>query len=940
MKKILILIGILVMGMAATVYGATMDAPHNVTNNIVCADCHDFGNPPAEAACLSCHINDTGGGYSKTNAPKVLTHSSANTSSTYGTWTFECRNCHKPQDVYIGQRISFPGLIYIVKGTLTSITENTVAGTSTFGYSGIVVTNPLWNDFTKWGAKSGNERGLILIPDITKAGTSFEVISATASTVTVKGLVSSFAAGSVTTGKTFALIYGQNINRSGAQLFDQTGPTSFGHNDFAGGDKDGDSTLDDSSPNGICQVCHTLTQHWRSNGTKAAIGVHAGQNGVYCMQCHPHEEGFKAAGCDTCHGFPPIVGNPPGPLGGPNGLVSTPAPTGSTIAGAHNTHFNTLGIDCAECHFNSKGGGPTHNDGTIQAITMGFSIFGGAIQGGSYDGQTAADYNTTVTSPVTTVSNTGTRECSNIYCHSTGQAAGGAPLTLGSTDYKKTLWSGAVQCGECHLADGVQGNASLMISGSHGPHVDAFLWKDCSYCHNGFGSGSPQHVNNEINMAFSADPYGNTPSFSQNPNTPGNGYGTCSTVYCHSIVQRDGGTALVQGTADYKDVTWGAAGSAACGTCHLDSNMATGSHTAHLAIVPALGCSACHKDAGALTNKHADFNIDVKFDPAYGATASYSQNPNPPGNNYGTCSTTLCHGTLSPAWGTNFAGIDQCTKCHGTPTASPAPEYAKAPPIDLAGDSLNTDQQVGAHQAHLNALSPISSKVTCSQCHIVPATANAAGHFDTTLPAEITFGVLASKNTAPIYNFGTGPSSRTYCHGNAMPRGTTEGLNKTPTWNDANYLTGNAGTDCKQCHGYPPLAIPAHIGNESPATCTICHEHVNALGNGFDDPSLHINGVLDGGGDNCTDCHNNANLSAGHLKHTDPNTVLAGKALSAGDYGHVSWWYQYSNTGGVPQAACGYCHPNTQSTHMNGTKILNFDPAEAGLPAGTLKGKN
>jgi predicted CxxxxCH...CXXCH cytochrome family protein len=74
--------------------------------------------------------------------------------------------------------------------------------------------------------------------------------------------------------------------------------------------------------------------------------------------------------------------------------------------------------------------------------------------------------------------------------------------------------------------------------------------------------------------------------------------------------------------------------------------------------------------------------------------------------------------------------------------------------------------------------------------------------------------------------------------------------------------------------------------------------------------------------------------------HTNPDAILAGKKLSSGDFGNSLWWYQYSNLGGIPLMACGYCHPNTSATHLNGVKNLNFDPNEVGLIPNTLKGKN
>jgi predicted CxxxxCH...CXXCH cytochrome family protein len=448
MRKILLLIGILVLGMAASAYATKLDAPHNQTNAFYCSDCHNYGSYPVDDACLSCHINDTGGGYSKNSAPKMLTHSSANTSTKYGNWAQLCKDCHQPHTQ--NMREAYGSEPYLATGTITLQKTNTPsAGFTTYNYNNITVINPDWADPAKWSHKSanasgGNERGLILFPNLANFDRSGEIVSATATTITVKGYPGSVAAGS-----TFAIMYGQHvsagINQKPVKFYTNQGANSFAY------DESGTGT--DPTPNGVCQVCHTQTQHWRADGTLAGIGVHAGQNGANCVTCHQHEQGFKASGCNTCHGFPPTVGNPPGPLGGPDGLVNNPAPTGSAIAGNHGTHVNTVGLDCADCHYNSKGSGPTHNDGTVQAITMGFYLFGGAVQGGTYNGQMGVDYNTTVTSPVTTVSNTGSKQCSNIYCHSTGQGSNGGALAGG--DYKTPAWDGTVVCGDCHKVDGM-----------------------------------------------------------------------------------------------------------------------------------------------------------------------------------------------------------------------------------------------------------------------------------------------------------------------------------------------------------------------------------------------------------------------------------------------------------------------------------------------------
>lgn len=74
-----------------------------------------------------------------------------------------------------------------------------------------------------------------------------------------------------------------------------TGPNSFA---------DGDANFD-----GICEVCHTITNEHRHDGS-------AGQHNaaVYCTACHPHANGFAGMGtCNSCHSVAqgsrrPIVG--------------------------------------------------------------------------------------------------------------------------------------------------------------------------------------------------------------------------------------------------------------------------------------------------------------------------------------------------------------------------------------------------------------------------------------------------------------------------------------------------------------------------------------------------------------------------------------------------------------------------------------------------------
>ena len=77
------------------------------------------------------------------------------------------------------------------------------------------------------------------------------------------------------------LVYGMLIQ-------DEIGPFSVvysGPNSMA---NDESGTGFDPTPDGICQVCHTKTLHWRNTG---ALADHF--SGQKCTMCHPHEEGFK-----------------------------------------------------------------------------------------------------------------------------------------------------------------------------------------------------------------------------------------------------------------------------------------------------------------------------------------------------------------------------------------------------------------------------------------------------------------------------------------------------------------------------------------------------------------------------------------------------------------------------------------------------------------------
>ncbi len=132
---------------------------------------------------------------------------------------------------------------------------------------------------------------------------------------------------------------------SGSRLAVFTSET--GQNSFA----DGDAVYD-----GICEVCHTETDHFRNDGTapdQNHLGM-GGQAGENCTSCHPHENSFKhggaGSGCETCHGHDAGYEYEPGLFCEGEGTVQS-----------HSTHTENDSDDqkgpfitCTACHDTSN----------------------------------------------------------------------------------------------------------------------------------------------------------------------------------------------------------------------------------------------------------------------------------------------------------------------------------------------------------------------------------------------------------------------------------------------------------------------------------------------------------------------------------------------------------------------------------------------------------
>lgn len=643
-------------------------------------------------------------------------------------------------------------------------------------------------------------------------------------------------------------------------------------------------------------------------------GTYSGQTGVSYNQA----EGTGGLTCSTvyCHGStldgvnttPTWTGSTPACGDCHKATAAAPPTLGSHVRHAGSNAWGTpskqgLGLACATCHGANGAGGAGHLDGKIQ-----WGLWTTMAKIG-----TGATYSGTGAGTMNNIAPSGSyASCATIYCHSNAQGASGSGAP---SSYNTPSWGGSdLTCGGCHA--NMSGGAG---SGSHVKHASTYGFT-CSRCHSGVGANTAAHANYSIDLVFSSQATGT--GYSQD-GTPGNGYGTCSTSYCHSNVQPSQWNTMTTGPLTYGTPTWGDTGSMGCADCHVDMSTTTdltlGTHKRHTNS-PADGvqyaCSMCH-GAGFAWNtvdlaKHANGNIDTSFT-GQAAGTNYSQagaGNNPAGNGYGTCSTSMCHGRATKNWG-NSSVITLCEKCHGSAESI-------VPDNGFKDTSGNVGSQfAGTHKSHLLGIHNYREPLQCTECHIKPATVNDAGHMNG-LPANLTWGTIsigAVTTGAPTFtpsfdSGGTRACSNTYCH-------TQGGAKQTPVWGDLGY-----GLSCGNCHGNPP-SYP-HPTGPSASNCHGCHFHVDtnntsfvssyrliegicanrfftdetncinsgsswtSVGSNVAGNKIHIDGRMQVTKDECLGCHSNTGdyaLIGQHSLHTDNDYFLSRQWDTVGGWG-------------------------------------------------------
>jgi len=270
------------------------------TDNM-CTHCHPGGPHAHIPECSECHTASAPP-YSVDVAPEKGNHSNAllgsfwttldnwNEDSSGVNYPLTCLNCHEPHH---NNGITGTGGVTNPAYKLvefTGLCQASGNGETTMNISNLVINDPAWADPATWSAKTSAERGLVLLDVIGGKTYWYKVLSATSTSITFKNMHTVFHSGGLATPQDMSLVYGQFIqdaigHRQGGSVINAISVTFGGPRDM-GNDESGTGT--DPTPDSVCQVCHTQTDHWRSDGT---LANHF--SGWRCTICHVHDQGFK-----------------------------------------------------------------------------------------------------------------------------------------------------------------------------------------------------------------------------------------------------------------------------------------------------------------------------------------------------------------------------------------------------------------------------------------------------------------------------------------------------------------------------------------------------------------------------------------------------------------------------------------------------------------------
>ena len=664
---------------------------------------------------------------------------------------------------------------------------------------------------------------------------------------------------------------------------------------------------------------------------------------------------IRISNCTPCHGTPGLQI----PNADPLVSVAPPQALLGGDPGAHRAHLVDgpfrRAVECASCHLlpTAPPPHPPQKQGKVSFSRLATTSWSGAPLTPAWDGAT----------------------CSGTYCHGAFKnGANAAPSWKGSA---------TVVCGSCHGVD--------PASGPGGTHPIFSSSKDCGSCHGGAYTNATVdrdlHMNGVVDApsvacstchgdpsrvpvpsATATDPTGANLVLASPPVDAGDGPSATGAHLAH-VNQGDsaGPGPLSEAIAcatchpvptsvahsnGVEDVVFGGlatAGGAApapynlathtCASTYCHGNFTGGAGANPIAWTGAtkLGCTACHGAPPGPTS----------------ATIHHPPNPGCGSCHSGYTSTSVAaathvNGTIehSPATG--------CTQCHGDLTASAvantdvrAAPGSDAGAVDAHGNATTTTSArgVGAHAKHLAGTTWRSTPIPCGECHTVPAAADVTHANGDPL---VTFGALAQTAWSgqpaitPVWNGTGGATTLTcasvYCHG-AFPNG----ANATLTW------AAPSAVACGTCHGNVATNDPTPGGTHPSVagqSCGGCHGgSYNCVSPGpctsaAIDPVLHMNGVLDGGGESpgglaCGGCHPAVFAAMdGGVSHATKHSLgaLAGTNDAPADSG-ISWTNPLSTNAPSARSCTNMCHGDHQ--HDLSSPLTTTHENNAYLDAGT-----
>ncbi|RJR19561.1 MAG: hypothetical protein C4581_04740 [Nitrospiraceae bacterium] len=939
--------------------GGTPAAPHNTpefSNN--CDYCHvsatDYSSPVPDSKCNQCH---TAAGALKAGfpaAPNVVTHSTANGSGNY-TYNKTCADCHQIMTASTNLKLVKTNLSAAGGGSNIVFTARTGAGSFADGapYTGNVcnschtMTNHHQADGTAPGGQDHNNstdctgchahnNGFSPIPVNVPAPHDTAACTAchtTPDTYVVNAAIPNSACNSChgigSTGgstKKLATHFGSTYNdpTTGAALSAKCvechNPMSAQTNlKFIRSTVRGKAVVftaltgagsfaDGGAPfNGICEVCHTQTNHHQNDGT--APGGQSHNDGTNCTACHTHGGGFtdqnssvnvpaphNTAACTACHTPTDYVVNAPIANSKCNSCHGIGSTGGSTKKLA--SHFGSTYIDpttggylnamCVECHNPMSA---QSNLKSIRSTVRGKAVVFTALTGAGSFADGGAPYN-----GICEVCHTQTNHHQN-----DGTAPGGQSHNDGTN------------CTTCHTHSGgfTDQNSSVNVPAPHSTQA-------CTTCHTAtdYVANAPI-ANSKCNSCHGIGSTGGSTKklathFGSTYNDPTTGAAlSAKCVECHNPMSAQSNLRLIRSTVRGKAVVFTAltgAGSFAdggapfngiCEVCHTQTNhhRASGTAPGGQSHNDGTNCTTCHTHGGGFSDQNSGYQV-------------------PAPHNTALC--TACHTPTDYVPNAPIAN-SKCNSCHGIGTTGGSTKK-----VDTHFSSTYNDPTTG-----------LALEAKCVECHNPMSTQSNLKFIRSTVRGKaVVFTALTGAGSfadggAPYngicevchtqtnhhQNDGTAPGGQSHNNGTNCTTCHTHGGGFTDQGNTVNVPAPHDTAPCSACHTPTDYVINAQIDNSK---CNTCHgigttggstiKLATHFGSKYNDPTtgaaLNVR---------CVECHNpmRAQSNLAFIRST-----IRGKAVVFTAYTGAN---SFADGGAPYNGVCEVCHTQTNHHRASGT---------------------